>query len=338
MAAPQITDRALRYRAQKNAPRRHNPDDPNESVQDKTWREWAENYQRVQAHPEKASEKDLRRALNYLDHARGSMLRRAQESGRRVDANVLQGYDTDYEYFVSLIKKRERRNSGVKAATRGVLKQYDRATGLIGTVTSLPRKFVGSLVGERNPKRKRKGNPPEQAKDMYEAFHGKPAESQVVVKEEFHKHEHLATLGVLVNFWVAPVTQPGKGVCIETSDADRDFDEVGGDADTVFLAANEDGTQLYFVGGDQSLDLDALKFKGDWVKDSMVIGVIYELTYRTRKKFDEFKLTEYYHELGEETGDQPMLVYDSLSPHCFISGGKYKIKMPLIGMSPGIEN
>ena len=195
-----------------------------------------------------------------------------------------------------------------------------------------------SGVSAGSARKNGRGNPEAQAKDMYEAFHGKPAESQVIVKEEYHKHENLATLGVLVNFWVAPITMPGKGVCIETSDAQRDFDEVGADEATVFLAANEEGTQLYFVGGDQSLDLDKLKFTGDWVKDSMVIGIIYELTYRTRKKFDKFKLTEYYHELGEETGDQPTLVYDSLSPHCFISGGKYKIKMPLIGMSPGIEN
>ena len=113
---------------------------------------------------------------------------------------------------------------------------------------------------------------------------------------------------------------------------------MGADEDTVFLAANKSGTQVYFVGGDQSLDLDKLKFTGDWVKPSMVIGVMYELTYRTRKKFDKFELTDYYHALGEETGDQPMLMYDSLSPHCAVSGGKYKIKVPLIGMSPGIEN
>ena len=173
---------------------------------------------------------------------------------------------------------------------------------------------------------------------MYESFHGKPATSQVIVKEEYHEHEHLATIGVLVNFWVAPLSQPGKGVLIETSDANGDFDEVGADDKTVFLAANEQGTQLYFVGGDQSLDLDKLKFTGDFVKDSMVIGIIYELTYRTKKEFDKFELTDYYHELGEETGDQPMLVYDSLSPHCAISGGRYKINMPLLGVSPGIEN
>ena len=229
---------------------------------------------------------------------------------------------------------------------------------IIGTSNSNPAKFdrcvrdvqahggpvnayaVCTAAGTRNKKRRgKRGNPPnpeDAAQDMYESFHGKPATSQVLVKEEYHVHEHLATLGVLVSFRVATVT--GLDAEVESSDAAGDFDEVGADDKTVFLASNEQGTQLYFVGGDQSLDLARLKFTGDLVKDDMVIGILYEVTYRTRKKFDKFQLTEYYHELGEETGDQPFLRYDSLSPHLAISGGKYKIKMPLIGMSPGIEN
>jgi|ERR1700734_1015609 len=59
----------------------------------------------------------------------------------------------------------------VKSGGHIVLKQYDRATGLIGSIASLPRKFAGSLVGERNKRKRSKGNPPEQAKDMYESFH-----------------------------------------------------------------------------------------------------------------------------------------------------------------------
>lgn len=233
--------------------------------------------------------------------------------------------------------------SSAKKTARGALKQYDRATKTIGSVASLPRKWAGSLVkGNGRKKRNGKGNPAnpaDTAADMYESFHGKPATTTVVVKESFHEHEHLAVLGPLVSIWVAPIfTMPGKGVEVITSDAERDFDEVGADDATVFLASNEDGTQLYLVGGDQSLPLDKFKFAGDAIKDSMVIGILYELTYRTRKKFDKFQLTDYYHELGEETGDQPMLIYDSLSPHCYVAGGKYKINTPLIGMSPGIEN
>ncbi len=188
--------------------------------------------------------------------------------------------------------------------------------------------------GKKNPK-----NPQQAAEDLYESFHGKPPEGVTIVQEEIHEHEHLAPLGVLVNFRVATLT--GVDALIGTDDAEahrQDYDETQANAETIFLAANEEGTQLYFRGGDQSLDLDRLKFKGDWVKDDMIIGILYELTYRTRKKFDKFKLTDYYHNLGEETGDQPMLRYDPDSPHLFVTGGKYKIKMPLIGMSPGIEN
>jgi hypothetical protein len=192
--------------------------------------------------------------------------------------------------------------------------------------------------------RKGKGNtrnPQGAAEEMYESFHGKPAGASITVQEWLHEHNDLAILGVLVNFKVA--TLSGFDVFIGTEDAvseERDFDETVADEKTVFLAANEDGTQVYFVGGDQSLPLDRFKMgeSTDWYRDDMIVGVLYEITYRTKKKFDKFQLTDYFHHLGEETGDQPMLRYDPLSPHQYVSGGKYKIKMPLIGMSPGIEN
>lgn len=107
---------------------------------------------------------------------------------------------------------------------------------------------------------------------------------------------------------------------------------------TVLLCSNEDGTQLYFVGGDQSINLKSIHMDGRWERDSMVLGVIYEVTYRTEKKFDKFKLTDYYHRLGEETKEEPTLRYDKLNEKLYIDGGQYKIKKPLIGMSPGIEN
>ena len=187
-----------------------------------------------------------------------------------------------------------------------------------------------------NPK-----NPQSGAEEMYESFHGKPAEGVTVVEEELHEHEWLAPLGVLVNYRVA--TLSGFDVLIGVDDetaAEQDFDETAANAETIFLSANEDGTQIYFKGGDQSLPLDRFKMgeSTDWYRDDMIIGVLYEITYRTKKKFDKFQLTDYFHHLGEETGDQPMLRYDPLSPHQYVSGGKYKIKMPLIGMSPGIEN
>jgi hypothetical protein len=355
MAAPQITDRAHRYRAQKNA-----PDSPKVC------------YGKALEYVEPKNEEKAREFLETRIKS-GSVPVKAMlaenPSLKGAGRGVLKVYDATIGRVAgfprklagSLVGERNMRRRNMtwheagrdfmtfdsQAAAMMEYKRYKRAGFTHLKVYRAPKKLESGLgtgtegkswVFTWKRKKSNPSNPEAESQDMYEAFHGKPATSTVIVKEEFHEHKELATLGVLVEFWIAPLTQPGKGVQIQTSDADRDFDEVGADEDTVFLASNEDGTQIYFVGGDQSLDLDALKFKGDWVKDSMVIGVIYELTYRTRKKFDKFELTDYYHELGEESGDQPMLVYDSLSPHCFISGGKYKIQVPLIGMSPGIEN
>ncbi len=87
---------------------RWNPSD--ESVQERSWREWRENFDRVARDPEKATAKDLRRALGYLDKARSSLIRRAHDKGESPNANALDSYDREFEYFKSLMLKRERGN------------------------------------------------------------------------------------------------------------------------------------------------------------------------------------------------------------------------------------
>lgn len=81
--------------------------DPNESVQDRSIREWRENYARVQANPALASARDLRRAIGYIDKVRFSLIRRAQQAGQRLDANVLAGFDNDESYFKILMQRLE---------------------------------------------------------------------------------------------------------------------------------------------------------------------------------------------------------------------------------------
>jgi hypothetical protein len=78
-----------------------------ESAQDRSTREWAENFTCVSANPEAASEKNLRRAIGYLDHARRRAIRNAQEHGCTLDANVLAGYDNECEYYKTLILRIE---------------------------------------------------------------------------------------------------------------------------------------------------------------------------------------------------------------------------------------
>lgn len=159
---------------------------------------------------------------------------------------------------------------------------------------------------------KGKRNPESSAADLYESFHGKPSEEVLEYGEEIHYHENLAGLGVLTEI---------KVDCFSGYSAVLKFDR------ETQLCSNEEGTQLYIIGGDQSLNLGSLKFKDDEVdKDQVAIGVITEITYNTQKGFHNFKPTDYYHELGEESGYQPILTYDTRNQQLTIAGGAYRIK------------
>lgn len=136
----------------------------------------------------------------------------------------------------------------------------------------------------------------------------------------------------------------------------------GSDSGPVILCSNETGNQLYFRGGDQSLDLDSLNL-ADAARDHMVIGEVWALAYSTKKDFDEFAEIEYVHTLGLEKyhvklpakadlwedaqppkddafscGNLPTLMYDSMNKSLSIAGGIYKIEKPWAETSPGIEN
>jgi hypothetical protein len=158
-------------------------------------------------------------------------------------------------------------------------------------------------------------NPESAAADLYEEFHGQaPGETLAIVTER-KEHEWLTQLGTLVELKVETLTK---------LDAMLRFSKEAPE-----LCSSEDGRQLYIEGGDQALDLKALKMDSDkWVKDSMTIGVLVELTYRTKKGFHRFKTTDYFHKLGEESGIQPYLLYDSRNKLLSISGGAYRVEEP----------
>jgi len=80
----------------------------------------------------------------------------------------------------------------------------------------------------------------------------------------------------------------------------------------------------------------------DDVRDHMEIGRVTQLTYQTRKNFeDEGRVNvNFFHDLGKEHAQNklPMLMYKPLNPSMDLVGGRYKIA-PLdkkIGASPGI--
>jgi hypothetical protein len=205
------------------------------------------------------------------------------------------------------------------------------------------KKFVEEFGYQ--PEVGKRGNPEGAAASMYESFHGKPSEEVVEVEEEEHYHGNLAGLAQMIGLKIRTVS--GFDWTVEFED--------------VLLASNEDGTHLYLVGGDQSLDLKKAKLETN--KDSLIVGEAWCIAYHTEKDFDNFKPMDYIHGFGPEkdqaklskdedlwndaqppkeevfgTGELPTLRYDCLNEKIYLDGGKYKIDRPLIGTSGGIED
>lgn len=173
-----------------------------------------------------------------------------------------------------------------------------------------------------------------QASRTAELFHGRPVKEEIEVTESIKTHDWYVAIGPLVKLIIKPVTKkPKKKVPLPFHQSE---------AGTVQLFCSPDGRQFYLRGGDQELDLDAFAMgEGTrWFRDHMLIGEAVEITYRDRKKFHSFKLTDYFHKLGEETGEKPTLAYDSLSQKLSIIGGAYRVEMDDLvdDMSPGIVN
>jgi hypothetical protein len=211
--------------------------------------------------------------------------------------------------------------------------------------------YSAKRAGEGRGKRGR--NPEDAAGAMFESFHGAPSDRVTEVVDELHEHEWLATLGYLISvevdtptvgeaeiYFPHPYVAPESGSKCDVCDL-KEGDEIHNAENErrPRLASNEEGTQLFIVGGSQGLELETINMQQpEWLKEMMVIGILRLVTYQTKKKFDKFQLTDYYHELGEETGEQPILLYDSINQQMSIAGGQYQIPKPIIGVSPGIEN
>lgn len=204
-------------------------------------------------------------------------------------------------------------SSGPQRARRALIKADVGGTPMYGWVD------YDQLIGRR-------GNPDDSdisdARSLYSDFHGEDSDGETEYVETLELPDNFVELGDLVSLRV--ITTHGKkpkDVTISAPDPDRhDAHEV------VKLASAPDGKQLYFIGGNQSLELNKLDFNNDEIKPAMFIGVLCEVTYRTRKGFDKFKLTDYYHHLGEETGNEPILTYDETNNLMHVVGGAYKVK------------
>jgi hypothetical protein len=204
-----------------------------------------------------------------------------------------------------------------------------------GTTESNPRRQANRGSSRNNPEPAGDGSAEyQQALRTAELFHGRPVKEQIEVEESIKSHDWYVSIGPLVKLIIKPVTKKPK------ARVPLPFHQ--SESGQVQLFCSPDGKQFYLRGGDQELDLDAFGMgeRSDWYRDHMLIGEAVEITYRDKKKFHSFKLTDYYHKLGEVTKVKPTLAYNSLSKKLEIIGGQYRIEMEDLvdGMSPGIVN
>jgi hypothetical protein len=150
------------------------------------------------------------------------------------------------------------------------------------------------------------------ARKTYEMFHGrKPKHTAVAVIDK----KKIKLPGT--NF-----AKIGDLVSLTIGNHKVSFD---GDTTQPIVVTDAKAKKLFFLGGNQ--DLRALKpvrkANPGGLHD---MGEVSQLEYYARKKFDQFKPTVYYHELGEETGKRPKLMWDPTAKQMYLVGGDYKIK------------
>ena len=145
---------------------------------------------------------------------------------------------------------------------------------------------------------------------MYETFHGK-APRHIVHYEELVKFpHHFAECGRLIELRIN----------LDRANPKYPFSSFG----DCKVVTTPDGENLYFVGGDQRINLDNLEIGGD--KDMIELGPCVYICYHTTKDFHSFAPIDYEHHFGEENGVRPMLAYDRLNKKLFLIGGDYRVK------------
>lgn len=204
-------------------------------------------------------------------------------------------------------KKAAGKNPKRKAKKKATRKTARTASRKTTRKTSAHRKTAAK---KRNPPRKRRRNS-NGAEEMYETFHGKAPGRTLSYEEEVNYPAHFAELGKLLE------------LRIDLDSANRKFPFTSfGDC---LVVCTPDGENIYFIGGDQSVNLANLEIGGS--KDTIELGPCVYIAYRTEKhQFHDFSPRPYYHEFGEENGIKPMLTYDRLNRKLYLASGDYHVK------------
>lgn len=184
------------------------------------------------------------------------------------------------------------------------------------------------------------GDQTEKAADLYREFHGKdPTQIVELQRSDRMRKDYtgLADLDALVfadGFDLEEYSRFREDMIRENGNFARvrkpsdctllNFER----SDKVKVASNPDGTQLYFLGGNQDLTPCLLDMGVDPTKDMIDLGFCICIRYIASKSQSNFKPALYWHILGEDTNKPPRALYDKLKKEMFIAGGEYVVRAP----------
>lgn len=176
-------------------------------------------------------------------------------------------------------------------------------------------KRAGSKGVTRRPKKnsgksRKRNSGLSDAEAMYETFHQKAPGSVREYELPYLYPENFAALGRLREL----------RVFLDNKNPDFPITRFG-DCEVV---CTPDGDNIYFVGGDQEIDLAALDMASH--KDDVDLGPCVYICYHTVKGFHDFVPTDYYHQFGEENGVVPRLNYNRLNKRLYLVSGDYRVK------------
>ena len=180
------------------------------------------------------------------------------------------------------------------------------------------------VVVSNSGKRKRKGNPAEEAAQGYRDFHGEDPKEMVSVTTKVHFHRHLSAAGQL------------EYLVIDTEDGKYRTTVKFGKG--VLLACNEKRNQLFIEGGDQSVDLKDFGINPKDAHELETLGKATRIGYFTNKThlsaedggeaiYDhKFRMTnENGRHVTVRVAKYPDVIYRVRDQHLEFSGGSYKI-------------
>lgn len=206
--------------------------------------------------------------------------------------------------------------------------QYGAAEAVLSGLSDImPRRVAREIVDKtpaalrsrfaRELARRRRSNPASESEldavaRMYTGFHGRGPREWREIRQKRVTPDSLSDLGRLVEL---RFHRPGYRERYE-------FAESG--PRVVRLGTTGNGGQLYFVEGDQELNLHGRGF--DLSKDFLCLGHCHAIVYFTSKSFHDFEPSEYVHHFGDEGGRRPEGGYDVHSKRLFLIGGDYKVR------------